>query len=159
MSEKVCIACHESKPLTDYYLRENGTPRTACKVCYRKKCREKGYDNCRTLQSIRQKQAKDRRKRFLLRQGGLHRRQKKYKSNCAAVSQWRKMHPEVHKAYIAVREAVKSGKLVRPPSCSVCGRAAKCHAHHDDYSKPLDVKWVCHLCHVNIHHPLIPLPR
>lgn len=54
-----------------------------------------------------------------------------------------------------VRDAIKRGELVRPDSCSYCGnippRAAdgrsQIHGHHHDYSKPLDVHWICVFCH------------
>ena len=54
-----------------------------------------------------------------------------------------------------VRDAIKRGSLLRPESCSRCkevpspskdGRS-KIHAHHHDYSKPLDVEWLCARCH------------
>jgi ribosomal protein S27AE len=52
---------------------------------------------------------------------------------------------------IVVR-AIRSGVLVRGP-CSRCG-AAKTHAHHEDYSKPLDVVWLCARCHIQRHKEL-----
>jgi hypothetical protein len=53
------------------------------------------------------------------------------------------------KARQACKYAVKSGKLTRLP-CEECG-AAKSHAHHEDYSKPFDVKWLCAACHAVLH--------
>ena len=50
----------------------------------------------------------------------------------------------------AVR-AVMSGELAREP-CEVCG-AVPTEAHHDDYSKPLDVRWLCNAHHLAHHHP------
>lgn len=49
----------------------------------------------------------------------------------------------------AVRAALRSGKLVRQ-GCEVCGET-KTHAHHDDYSKPLEVRWLC-VAHHHDHH-------
>ena len=46
-----------------------------------------------------------------------------------------------------VREALKRGTLSRPDYCSRCGLKCKPHAHHDDYSKPLEVIWLCNPCH------------
>lgn len=47
-----------------------------------------------------------------------------------------------------VRTAIKNGSLT-PQPC-FCG-AIKVHAHHDDYSKPLDVKWLCFIHHRQVH--------
>jgi hypothetical protein len=46
--------------------------------------------------------------------------------------------------------AIKSGKLTRLP-CEACGEI-KAEAHHEDYSKPFDVKWLCRKCHATAHH-------
>lgn len=51
----------------------------------------------------------------------------------------------------ALRRAVASGKLQRLP-CEVCGDQNS-HGHHDDYSQPLVVRWLCPLHHAQAHHP------
>ena len=51
-------------------------------------------------------------------------------------------YPKKVKARKMVHEAVQSGKLVREP-CEVCGSEEDVQAHHEDYSKPLDVRWLC----------------
>lgn len=56
---------------------------------------------------------------------------------------------ERHEARWQVRRAVASGKLVRG-CCEVCG-SVKTHGHHDDYSKPLDVRWLCPTHHREHH--------
>lgn len=49
--------------------------------------------------------------------------------------------PEKALARTKLYNAVRSGKLIRLP-CEVCGDP-KSQGHHHDYSKPLDVKWLC----------------
>lgn len=49
-------------------------------------------------------------------------------------------------ARCAVARAVKAGTLRRPDGCEWCG-GANVEAHHEDYSKPLEVLWLCRQCH------------
>lgn len=66
-------------------------------------------------------------------------------------------------AYRIVRKAIRNGDLVRPYECSKCGASPKhssdgrslIQAHHEDYSKPLDVEWLCAKC----HRAVTPLPE
>lgn len=61
---------------------------------------------------------------------------------------WAKRNREKVNAEQKLRRAVAAG-LVEPKPCEVCG--AKAQAHHPDYSKPLEVKWLC-LCHHHEEH-------
>ncbi len=63
---------------------------------------------------------------------------------------WRKRNPEKARAHWMVAEAIQRGYLVKLP-CEVCGNK-KVHGHHDDYSKPLEVRWLCHIHHEETHH-------
>lgn len=54
-----------------------------------------------------------------------------------------------HRARQAVRRALNRGKLIKPSECSKCHRKIKLTAHHPDYSKPLEVIWLCYECHGN----------
>lgn len=60
----------------------------------------------------------------------------------------RAKHPNKSKAWRAVSNAIRDGKLVRMP-CERCGAIAQ--AHHDDYRKPLAVRWFC-FKHHREHH-------
>jgi uncharacterized OB-fold protein len=51
-----------------------------------------------------------------------------------------------------VYRAVEEGRLVKPTACERCGRSsANLQAHHEDYSRPLDVEWLCETCHKRHH--------
>lgn len=71
------------------------------------------------------------------------------------VRHYLRKHPERVTAYDKVRTALRNGTLVRPSTCSECqhkiqprrdGRS-RIQAHHEDYSKPLAVIWLCAYCH------------
>ena len=47
--------------------------------------------------------------------------------------------------------AIKSGKLIKPDICPKCGSSIDIEHHHEDYSKPLDVVWLCIKCHAVLH--------
>lgn len=53
------------------------------------------------------------------------------------------------RARAAVRKAILAGELTRQP-CEVCG-VERVHGHHDDYAKPLKVRWLCALHHRRLH--------
>jgi ribosomal protein S27AE len=61
----------------------------------------------------------------------------------------RQKHPDKYSARQAVLMAVRSGRL-KKESCAACGET-KVHAHHDDYSRPLDVRWLCEAHHRELH--------
>jgi hypothetical protein len=55
--------------------------------------------------------------------------------------EWRKDNPDGYKAQTAVGNAIRDGKLIKQP-CQVC-RSEDVEGHHEDYSKPLEVEWLC----------------
>jgi Homeodomain-like domain len=57
------------------------------------------------------------------------------------------VHAEQHKARQAVHDAVANGKLTKPARCESCQSTNPLESHHEDYSKPLVVVWLCHRCH------------
>jgi hypothetical protein len=54
------------------------------------------------------------------------------------------------RARAILRDWIYRGALKRKP-CEVCGNT-KSHGHHEDYSKPLEVRWLCQKHHEAIHH-------
>lgn len=66
-------------------------------------------------------------------------------------------NPQKKKAKDLARNAVRSGKITKLPCC-VCG-SDKSQAHHEDYSKPLDVIWYCQRHHSARHEELRRIAR
>jgi integrase len=69
-----------------------------------------------------------------------------------------KINFESHRAGYLVRKALASGVLTKPENCEICGLKETLDAHHDDYSKPLEVKWLCRSCH-KCNHSGISAPN
>lgn len=77
------------------------------------------------------------------------------------LSKWFKDNPDKRREYDSQRDpvkvkarakaryAVRAGKLLKKP-CEICGDL-KVQAHHEDYSKPLEVVWLCNTCHKSKH--------
>lgn len=57
------------------------------------------------------------------------------------------------RAHMAVYYEIKMGRLEKQP-CEVC-KKVPAHAHHDDYTKPLDVRWLCSLHHYKHHQNVV----
>lgn len=76
--------------------------------------------------------------------GGVSKDNMRYKRRTEA------KYPERTKARLMVMNAIRGGDLVRGP-CETCGSTEKTHGHHDDYTKPLKVRWLCRRCHVAVH--------
>jgi hypothetical protein len=60
-------------------------------------------------------------------------------------------YPLVYLAHVIFRNAIRDGKVARVGNCSFCGSTKNIQGHHDDYTKPLDVRWLCALCHKRWH--------
>lgn len=67
-------------------------------------------------------------------------------SDFTKFKKWRTKYPEKNKAHKIVFSAKRNGTLKQLP-CFQCGNT-KSEAHHEDYSKPLDVIWLCKQHHV-----------
>jgi hypothetical protein len=72
---------------------------------------------------------------------------------------WAKRNRVKRQAHLAVNNAVRAGRLSKTNTCQVCQCARPLHGHHEDYSVPLHVTWVCTTCHRNIHKGIVKLGR
>lgn len=129
---KQCVRCGKYKDkIDDFYEWEKSW---ICKQCIRKGSRET-YRRNREERLRRQRLKKI---HHAARRRDLYNEDPGYRTRCLARAK--------------ARYAVKTGKLVKPDICSVPGcNNTDIVIHHDDYSKPLDVKWMCFGCH-HKHH-------
>lgn len=58
-------------------------------------------------------------------------------------------HPDHDNCREMTRYLVRTGKIVKS-ACEVCGDV-NVEAHHEDYSNPLNVRWLCRKHHREIH--------
>lgn len=59
-------------------------------------------------------------------------------------------------ARMVVKKNIRLGLIIRPKICSQCEQENKyIEAHHDDYTKPLKIIWLCKICHMSIHKNLL----
>ena len=76
--------------------------------------------------------------------------------HAAYMRKWRKTHPmtpeqkfkDNARSYAHVY--LLRGKIKRKDACEKCGGNSTLQRHHEDYSKPLDVTWLCIPCHQEI---------
>lgn len=120
MREKRCIGCGKVKPLSEFYAH----PRA--KDGYLNKCKE-----CTRADVKAHREAHP---------------EKDLETRLKACAK----NPTHKNANRAVEAALRSGRLEKPNHCQGCGRSAdetRIGAHHYDYTRPLDVIWLCAACH------------
>jgi len=64
---------------------------------------------------------------------------------------YRKQNPEKYYAHCKVNNAIRDKRIEKPSRCVNCGKQCHLHGHHEDYSKPLFVEWLCPVCHNKRH--------
>ncbi len=61
------------------------------------------------------------------------------------------------KARSILNHSIRDGKIKRD-KCIGCG-SLKSEGHHVDYDKPLEVKWLCSICHAQEHKLIFENPE
>lgn len=134
---KTCFKCGKTLPLDDFYrhAKMKDGHLNKCKACTRKDNKENRYnhiDYYRNYDSMRQKTE----------------RRKSWKITYQRIV--RKTHPEKYHCRQIFGKALKKGLVIKQP-CEICGLLENIEGHHEDYSKPLDVIWLCFKHHRWIH--------
>lgn len=140
-----CKRCNITKPADAFYASDKGR----CKECIKSRVRENRSDNLDYYRSY------DRMR---------YREDDERKARCQAMGKTVSMEYRVQKQrerrqadpskYLArqkVERAVAKGQIAKADNCFFCASSDKLQAHHHDYSKPLDVFWLCPPCHGKLH--------
>lgn len=129
---KKCFKCGEEKPFSQFYKHGQMSDGHLgkCKVCTKidvKNHREVNIDRIREYDRLRGNRLPD-----------------------GYQEEYRRKYPRKYKAKSMVGNAIRDGKLFKEP-CEACGSKNHIHAHHDDYAKPLNVRWLCAAHHRQWH--------
>lgn len=136
---KSCFKCGELKPLSDFYKHSEMADGhlNKCKTCARRDVHEHrhGKGRERVLSYDRERAKTPKRKAHAAK----------------LMAAWKAQHPERRKAQLALGNAVRDGRVIPWPVCALpeCDKAPE--AHHPDYSRPLDVVWLCPAHHKQAH--------
>lgn len=147
---KTCFKCGLKKPLSDFYKHRQMADGhlNKCKECTKKDAKKHRDENIDWARQYDRQRANDpKRISARLAYSKTERGKNRIKAGKLA---WRERNPDKYAAHIAVRNAVRDGKLTKMP-CQICGSSIRVHAHHDDYSKPLEVRWLCTTHHKEWH--------
>lgn len=143
-----CSICSAEKVRDDFFSRY-GKRRAECKECSRLKLKaQRASDEYRA--SRRQYQSANRDNPTARARERRH------------VDRYRKSYPHKGRAQWALNRALAAGTITRPTTRQRCnavdprGKDGRTliHGHHHDYTKPLDVEWLCTLCHSAEHRAL-----
>lgn len=140
--KKRCYGCHVLKSLSDFYphrqMRDGHVGK--CKACTRLAVR----DREQKLRATNPDWVMKERER-----GRIKAKIKRYKRKDASAysKRWAEKHPTKKRVHHKVSNALRDRKLLRPTACIRCGATGRVEAHHEDYSKPFYLEWLCSACH------------
>ena len=141
IAQKKYSQSHKSK---EKYLRLSKTEKTRLKIKRaNKKKTESGYKK-------RWRDSEEQRAKTLAYNSEYSKKNRERK-NAHAKTQ-RERYPEKEKARAKLKREVRLGNVVKPKNCSSCGIEPRViEGHHEDYSFPLVVIWLCSKCHRQLH--------
>jgi len=152
IAAKKCFKCLSIKSLTDFYkhpMMADGRV-NKCKECNRKDVMENRARNIDYYIEYDKGRANNP-NRVIARTAYAKTKAGK-KSHEMAKKKWVEGNAIKRSAQIMVGNAVRDKRLFKPKFCSECKHhKQRIHGHHDDYSKPLSVRWLCAKCHSNWH--------
>jgi hypothetical protein len=154
---KMCRECNTEKPLSEFYKHAamGDGHLNKCIQCVKSrvaKHREANLEKIKAYDKVRANKPHrvQARKEYTQTEAGKQAKKR-------AMDAYHKRYPMKYAAHVITRNYVRDGKLIPAASCSVCGSTEKIEGHHDDYTKPLDVRWLCESCHKDWHRHNKPI--
>jgi len=139
----LCVHCHEKLSADQFAPSAFRKRDMRCLSCSRAKNKAQ-----RALNPERtRKMARDRMRKHRL--TAIHKSRPCTAADRARAAKYSRENKPKKRAHNIVQRAINLGRLQRQP-CEVC-LAVKSQAHHDDYSKPLQVRWLCATHHNREH--------
>lgn len=148
---KQCKTCETEKELSEFYVHKRMADGhlNICKECVKQRIAKHRAENI------------DRIREYDKKRGNLEHRvlaRKQYSKTDAGklakqrgMRKYNKQHPLRYASHIIIGNAVRDGLLHKPNTCSECESTKNIEGHHDDYTKPMDVRWLCEKCHKQWH--------
>jgi hypothetical protein len=157
---KQCPACQVIKPMDAFYAHPKAADgySNKCKECTRKAV--KANRDAKRDYYLRYDRNRPNKAARLAKVAEYQKTERGKAVRAIAGQNYAERWPGKRAAHIAVRNSLRDGRLVRPAICSACEKACTPEAHHSDYSKPLDVMWLCTPCHKQWHRenqPIYPI--
>lgn len=146
---KTCKTCKKTLPETDFYANKASKDRLSysCKECVKSISRAR-YATPEYIIASRARYIANKHKEADRHRAYYHKHKKE-------ILERNKKYAYQKYSRGILAYAVKQGKVIKPTVCSFCGNGGKIEAHHADYSKPMEVIWLCIKCHHALHSPLI----
>ena len=148
---KKCNECGAEKPLSEFYKNSASADgvMSVCKPCNTERTRRWRKSNPEKTLACSREWARNNRSACC---SASHRSREK---NMGVVRAREKAYRESNRGKVRARDrvyrAIIEGVLKRPSRCSQCDCLCDAQAHHEDYSKPLAVEWLCPACHGERH--------
>ena len=150
--KKICFKCGEEKSLSSFYkhpMMKDGRV-NKCKECNKLDVTENRKNKIEYYKEYDKKRANNP-ERVLLRESYANTKEGA-ESHKKAREKWQKNNPIKRGAAQMVNNAVRDNRLTKASICEAChSKPNRLHGHHDDYSQPLIVRWLCPGCHSKWH--------
>lgn len=138
MEVRECHICHEILEISNFHKYKTKPVMWMCIPCeqeYNRKRDNKRRKSTKRIESVKnylsKQEVKDR----------IAKLQKKYRKIPHLIPH--------HEARSKARSAIRKG-IIKESPCEICGEI-KVDAHHDDYDKPLEIRWLCRKHHSEHH--------